>query len=142
MINAFLHRTIESIILTGSGLGTLMMATAEIADERIFGISIQTVRELGSFGLIALLVLSTILGAKALIPMACKFFDDTRKGFMDELKLEREMREKNMDAFRDMLSSHKGDLGAKMGEVKVAIEEGNRITKDLVTEMKSRPCQK
>lgn len=56
------------------------------------------------------------------------------EGFMQELKEQRLSRERTEDAFREMLQSHKRETVG-------AISEQTGYVKELVKELKGRPCQ-
>lgn len=93
---------------------------------------IKSIAELGSFGLVAFAAIMLLVRG---VPLIVKHLDETNKTWAAELAKERDYRERAKDDFRDMLSSHKGDITAKL-------EEGNKLTRDLISEIKSRPCQK
>lgn len=147
---------IKSCIVTGVGVFGFLATTADIQDERIFGISVGVVRELGSFGLIVVLVLGVLwLFKKAVeiaVPKLVEFLEKTSTNFLAELEktreghaaemmAERAAREKSVDAFREMLQSHKHDLGIKLDAIRETSAAGNTLTEKLVTELETRPCQ-
>ena len=129
-----------SLLATGlSGLVGTILLTGE-SESSLFGINITSLRELGSFGLIAVFVLVILLGIRQLAPAFLKFLTDTKNEFLGELKAERAAREKSTDDFRQMLSSHKHDIREKLDEVKKEIGEGNNLTRELVDRLKKSPC--
>jgi len=99
------------------------------------------VREFGSFGVLVAFSLLVILGLRAMVPKMFDLFVGTIDAFKQEMKEERLAREKSVNDFREMLSSHKSDLGGKLIEVRQAIEDGNDINQSLVSELQKRPCQ-
>ncbi len=148
---------VPSGVIFGS-LATALLATGGLdQDERIFGVSISAVRELGSFGLIVVAVLGGLWiikkGLEFAVPKFIEFLEATtskflleqktmREGFASEMKEERSLREKSLTDFREMLSAHRSSLGEKMDGVREAVEDGNKISEELVIQLKGRPCQK
>lgn len=131
MFDELISTAIKGATVTASGVGGLFLATADIADDRIFGVSITAIRDIGSFGLVTIFVLGILWGIRAGVPAFLQFLRETRDGFFAELKNERDLRERNAI-----------DISAKLNDVKSSIDTGNKLTSDLVNELKHRPCQK
>lgn len=131
--------------VTLAGVGSIFLATMP-TDPGQIDMYLKALREFGSFALVVAFVGGCIWGAQKLIPKTLEFVSTflttTRDEFLNELKSERTMRESNMNAFREMLQSHKGDLGGKLDDVKTEITKGNVLVEDLVKALKTRPCQK
>ena len=117
---------------------------AGLVGSGVFGLSIASItndpttwvpglERLGSFLLIAVFVIAVVVGLAKLIPAILAIAERTKDQFIVELKEERISREKGVEAMREMLAAHKNDLGAKL-------DEGNRITRDLVDQLRGRPC--
>lgn len=156
MLNEITCQVVKSCLVTGVGIFGFLATTADIQDERIFGVSVGVVRELGSFGLIVVLVLGVLwLFKKAVeiaVPKMVEFLEKTSSNFLGELEktreghaaemvAERAAREKSVDAFREMLQAHKSDLGNKLDAIRETTAAGNTISEKLVTELETRPCQ-
>lgn len=164
MLTELYGQGVRATLVAMSGIGSLtLIADAQSVDERIFGISVGVIRELGSFGLIACLVLGALWlikkAVESAVPALVRFLENVTTSFLEELKKTREehtsslreeraARERLIVDFREMLQSHKGDIGKKMDGVKASIDcvkesidEGNDIVSSLVTELSQRPCQ-
>lgn len=146
MIDTLLQTAFKAAGVVAVGIGGMGIASATATDEHLFGISITTIRELGSFGLVAVFVLGILWAIKAILPKLLGFLAETKDGFLaelketrmahsEELKLERLSRETQTNAFREMLQAHRGETVA-------AIKEQTGYIADLVKEIKHRPCQK
>lgn len=131
MFDELISAAIKGATITASGIGGLFIATADVTDDRIFGVSITAIRDIGSFGLVTIFVLGILWGIRMIVPALAQFLRETRDGFMQELKSERELRERNTI-----------EIGGKLSEVKAAIDTGNKLTGELVEQLKGRPCQK
>lgn len=142
-MNDLFCQAVKSAVVTAGGIsGMFIVADSMPADEKLFGLSVNTIRELGSFGLVAVFVLGVLWLCWKALPVLITMLERTKDQFVAEIKEERIAREKSVDAFREMLKSHKGDLGDKMDRIKESIDEGNDIVSSLVTEISQRPCQK
>ena len=142
MIDGVFQHGVKAALVTAGTLWSWSVATAGIGDEQLFGMSVNTIRELGSFGLIAVFVLGVLWLCWKAIPVLIAMLERTKDQFVAEIKEERIARERSVEAFRDMLKSHKSDLGDKMDSIKDSIDEGNDIVSSLVTELSQRPCQR
>jgi hypothetical protein len=118
--------------IVGAGLFGVTLSETGHSDQSLL---VTGIERMGSFALIAVFVLAILWGLGKLVPQILSGLDKTKDQFLSELKDERASREKSVEAFREMLGSHKADLGEKL-------DEGNRLTRALVDELKSRPCQK
>jgi len=118
--------------IIGAGLAGVTLSESAHSDQSLL---VTGIERMGSFALIAVFVLAILWGLGKLVPQILSGLEKTKDQFLCELKEERTSREKSVDAFREMLGSHKNDLGEKL-------DEGNRLTRALVEELKSRPCQK
>jgi len=124
-----------------AGVSAYLVATGAVGDEELFGISVNTIRELGSFGLVALFVLGVLWLFKAMVPKILGLVESTIASFLEELKLERLAREQSVRDFQAMLNTHRNDLGAKLDTTNKSLEDGNKIMSDLVEALSERPCQ-
>jgi hypothetical protein len=118
--------------IIGAGLAGVTLSESAHSDQSLL---VTGIERMGSFALIAIFVLAILWGLGKLVPQILAGLEKTKDQFLCELKEERTSREKSIDAFREMLGAHKNDLGEKL-------DEGNRLTRALVDELKSRPCQK
>jgi len=118
--------------IVGAGLFGVTLSETGHSDQSLL---VTGIERMGSFALIAVFVLAILWGLGKLVPQILSGLEKTKDQFLSELKDERASREKSVEAFREMLGSHKADLGEKL-------DEGNRLTRALVDELKSRPCQK
>lgn len=164
MINELFVQT-SKLVVAGGAAQFVILAAATSAEENLnLGPWVAGLRELGSFWLVAVILLGVGWFLKKYVPIILEqqekrytsFFttiEALRVSNETSLNAERVLREHSMDAFREMLASHKTDLGGKLdgikdsnkaslGEVTKQLEEGNKITENLVNELKSRPCQK
>jgi hypothetical protein len=146
IIDALLQTACKAAGVVAVGISGIGIASAVTGDERLFGVSVSTIRELGSFGLVAVFVLGILWAIKAILPKLLEFLATTKDGFLNELKetrtghaeelrQERISREAQTEAFREMLRAHRGETVA-------AIKEQTGYVADLVKELKGRPCQK
>ncbi len=119
----------------------LLLATASPTDSEVSW-WVSTVRELGSFGLIAGFVIAVVMMGRALIPRIIDQLERKDVAFLTSLEKERELREHMMDGFRDMLHAHKKDIGEKIDAVNTSIQMGNRITQNLGEAIKACPLKK
>jgi len=141
MFTQLLSDTLRFSIAGATGIGGVLLAAGDIAsNDQVLGVNVSSLREIGSFGLIALFVIAILMGIRQLAPAFLKFLSDTKDEFIKELKEERAMREKSTDDFRQMLSSHKHDLREKLDEVKASINTGNDLTGQLIAQLKKSPC--
>ena len=145
IIDALLQTACKAAGVVAVGISGIGLASAVTGDERLFGVSVATIRELGSFGLVAVFVLGILWAIKAILPKLLEFLAQTKDGFLTELKetrtghaeelrQERISREAQTEAFREMLRAHRGETVA-------AIKEQTGYVADLVKELKGRPCQ-
>jgi hypothetical protein len=118
--------------IIGAGLAGVTLSESAHNDQSLL---VTGIERMGSFFLIAVFVLAILWGLGKLVPQILSGLEKTKDQFLSELKEERASREKSVDAFREMLGSHKNDLGEKL-------DEGNKLTRELVAELKGRPCQK
>jgi len=154
MFDLLFQCAVKSAVIVAAGIGGIgFVASGSATDEHLFGISVATIRELGSFGLVALFVLGILWSIKAMLPKVLDFLADTKNGFLEELKTTRESnsleqaaerasREKQIDAFREMMQAHKASMEAQLSALKEVNEHGNSAIRELVAELKGRPCQK
>jgi hypothetical protein len=133
MIDHIVANAIKLAALCGGGI--LAFAGAEVIGGPDSPILVQGIERMGSFALVAIFVLAVLWGLSRMIPPFLAGIEKAKDQFLAELREERKAREGMTDAFRDMLSAHKNELGAKL-------DEGNRITRELVHELRARPCQK
>ena len=132
MFDHIFSNGLKLVGLIGAGLAGVTLSEAEHTDQSLL---VTGIERRGSFFLIAVFVLAILWGLGKLVPQILAGLEKTKDQFLCELKDERASREKSVEAFREMLGSHKADLGEKL-------DEGNRLTRELVAELKSRPCQK
>jgi hypothetical protein len=95
---------------------------------------VHGLERMGSFFLVAVFVIAVLWGLNKLVPTMIANIEKTKDQFLEALREERHSREKNVDAFRDMLREHKIDIVNKL-------DEGNKIMKGLAGNLDSRPCQ-
>jgi len=153
MIELLFHKSVQGALVVAAGISGIGFAATAATDEHLFGVSVATIRELGSFGLVAIFVLGILWCIKAMLPKVLDFLSETKNGFLEELKTtresnlleqaaERHSREKQIDAFREMMQSHKSSMEAQFLALKEVNQNGNQAIHDLVAELKGRPCQK
>jgi hypothetical protein len=158
------HQAFKGALVVAAGIGSISLVATGIPEEHLFGVSVSTIRELGSFGLVAVFVLGVLWMIKGLAPKALDFLKDAKDGFLNELSAirathaeemkqarvanaqelaqERASREAQVDAFREMMSAHRTTMEAQFSALKQINEDGNKAINSLVEELKERPCQK
>jgi urocanate hydratase len=154
----------KGAVIVAAGIGGMGVLASEVYDECLLGVRVETIRELGSFGLVAIFVLGILWAIKGAAPKALDFLKDAKDGFLSELSAirtthaeemtqarianaqelaqERASREAQVDAFREMMSAHRTAMEAQFSALKQINEDGNKAINSLVEELKERPCQK
>jgi hypothetical protein len=132
MFDHIFSNGVKLVGIVGAGLAGVTISESAHSDQSLL---VTGIERMGSFALIAVFVLAILWGLGKLVPQILAGLEKTKDQFLSELKEERASREKSVEAFREMLGAHKNDLGEKL-------DEGNRITRELVAELKCRPCQK
>jgi len=143
MLTEFSQFTAKAAAVTMTGITSIFLATIP-TDAAQIDVWLKALREFGSFALIVAFVGGCIWGAQKMVPKSLEFLTNflttTRDGFLNELRLEREARERSVTDFREMLGAHKSDLKLKLDEVKEVLQEGNGYVQQLAEAMEGRPC--
>jgi hypothetical protein len=143
----------KGAVIVAAGIGGMGVLASDVADECLLGVRVETIRELGSFGLVAVFVLGILWAIKGAAPKALDFLKDCKDGFLCELAAtrkehaaelanERASREAQVNAIREMMSAHRTAMEAQFSALKQINEDGNKAINSLVEELKERPCQK
>lgn len=156
MLHELTTQIVKAVLVTGMGVFGFLATTDGIQDEKLFGISVGVIRELGSFGLIVVLVLGVLWLFKKAVEIAVPKFvqflekttetflaelEKTREGHAAEMVAERAARERSVDALREMLAAHKHDLGVNIDKLRETAAAGNELTEQMIQELHERPCQ-
>lgn len=117
MITDFL----KTIVIASAAAGTLFVGTTTPDQAGLYTTAISFVERLGSFALVVIAIVGTIW---VIVPRVIQWVENREAKFLEDIKAEREIRSQN----------HK--------EILAALKEGNEINRNLVNEMRARPCQK
>jgi hypothetical protein len=120
--------------VSGMSIGGVFFAAANLSGDPDFDKWIVAIRELTSFAIIGILVLGAAYLLYQIVPIISKFLTDLTNRHLDELRLEREARERSLVDFREMLHAHSDKVAEK-------IEEQTHTLQALCKEVSGRPCQ-